>query len=63
MSYKHEIVYIENNVLTLVVHGYDGGYVPWKRGLSKEVGADKGVYFEYDAPSNGSYNIVMYGHF
>ena len=48
MSYDEPIETIENDVLTVGVGAYDGGYILWQRGLTAETNADDGVYFEYD---------------
>lgn len=58
MSYEHEIENIEDDVLTVAVQGWDDGYVLWQRGLTKDVGSEDGVYFEYDDQINGGYNNV-----
>jgi len=59
MIYDYEIENIENDVLTVAVQGWGGGYVMWQRGLTEEVGSEDGIYFEYDDQKNGGYNNVQ----
>lgn len=58
MSYEHENENIEDAVLTVSVQGWDDGYVLWQKGLTKDVGLEDGVYFEYDDQIIGGYNNV-----
>lgn len=58
MSNEYEIEYIKDDVLTVAVKGWMGGYVLWRRGLSVEAGSESGIYFEYDSQKNGGYNNV-----
>lgn len=58
MSYVDPIEIIENDVLVVAVQGKDGGYFMWQKGLTKEVGSDDGIYFEFNDQINGSFNQV-----
>ncbi|MBX9899300.1 MAG: hypothetical protein K2Y28_00825 [Burkholderiaceae bacterium] len=58
MSHVDPIEIVENDVLVVVVQGEDGGYFMWQKGLTKEVGSDDGIYFEFNDQIKGSFNQV-----
>ncbi|MCW8875696.1 MAG: hypothetical protein OQK51_01450 [Kangiellaceae bacterium] len=58
MSYDHLIEIVENDVLLVSVLGADDSYFMWQKGLTKEVGSDDGIYFEFDDQINGGHNLV-----
>jgi hypothetical protein len=58
MTSEQKIETIENNVLIVAVQDSAGGYFIWQKGLTKEVGSEDGVYFEFDDQVNGGYDIV-----
>lgn len=58
MSHIDPIEIVENDVLVVVVQGADGSYFMWQKGLTKEVGSDDGIYFEFNDQIKGSFNQV-----
>jgi hypothetical protein len=58
MTYEHSIEFEENDVLTVVIQGVDGSYFMWQRGLTEDVGASDGVYFEVDTQNRGGHEVV-----
>ncbi|MBY0573087.1 MAG: hypothetical protein K2P84_05360, partial [Undibacterium sp.] len=57
-SYVDPIEIVENDLLVVAVQGTDGSYFMWQKGLTKEVGSDDGIYFEFNDQINGSFNQV-----
>jgi hypothetical protein len=58
MSYEHKIESIEDDILTVVVQGYDNNYLLWQRGLTTEAGSNNGIYFEDNEQIHNGYNQV-----
>lgn len=58
MTPEQKIKSIENDVLIVAVQDSARGYFLWQKGLTKEAASEDGVYFEFDDPVNGGYNIV-----